>query len=565
MADEFTPDLSASRTAPAEEEQGRLTRPGPGEGDLGDRLRYYRLRYFTPLLVFLFSLRFVTLVVWLMLLVPTRYDVSFPESAVVMGAWKVMYGGAAYEDWREWPHHFAPYGPLTYYLPGWIGRVFGPGSAPWNLFVIGRTLSLSCLAGLCALLWVMVRRGGGERVFAAVSIAALLTWDELFQFLSSFRPDAPRVFFTMLAFSLMWRRPATPARCIGVWASLWVAFWYKATSWAVPLVAVVWIARERGKGTALAWFGGWAVSGLVPALILNARLDGTLLLNLVTGMDNGFEVKAALLVISKYIPAVAVMHVIALWMSVRELRGSTASGARDLLPVTLVLTLMFTAIQSFKRGADANYLIDLHVFSVVTFTIRLQDVWRERSGMTRTRAESLLFVLLVLPGIFNGVRGLVTIREDTESVLRARRPIPMAAYAGLIEGEILVVLPNFAIIRPAPPTIMDYFHYQVLLERGRLDPEILLDRVRNRRFSAMILATNDLDGSPGFTGKEYMGRDFLPTVRRHYELYGESGRFSVLVPKGTAGRTLPPIPIPGADRPGGPGLDAPQSQEQDRE
>lgn len=509
-----------------------------------EQMRYYRLRYFAPLLIFLFALRFATLSFWLAMLVPIGYDVSFPESAVAMGAWKVLHGGAPYEDWRQWPHHFAPYGPMTYYLPGWIGRVFMPEEVPWNLFYIGRTLSLTCLAGICILLWRLCRRAGGERAFAAVCVAAFFTWDDLLQFLSSFRPDAPRAFFTMLAFALMWRRTPTPARCLGVWASLWVAFWYKATSWALPVAAVIWIARERGRGAAGLWFVGWALSGLIPALLLNASIDGLLFLNLVTGMDNGFDPASAAGVFAKYVPASAIMHVTAVWLSVRSLAGFRRDGGFDLLPLTILLTLFTTLIQSCKAGSDANYLIDLHTLSALRFSLWIRDVWRGRTGLTAARTESVLLLLLILPGIFNGVRGLISIRADTRTLIEARSPLPIARYVGRIEGEILTLLPNFAMIRPAPPTIMDHFHYQVMAERGRLDPRILLDRVEARRFAAVIMASADLPYDPDYRPNKFLGSGFVPALIEHYEVGREWGRFSIMVPKGSEGKTLPETGLP---------------------
>src|SRR5262245_12276314 len=60
---------------------------------------------------------------WLGAQLPLRKDISFPEGALAVQALEAAQGRSPYTDWRTWPHQFAPYGPLSYYFPGWLLRL----------------------------------------------------------------------------------------------------------------------------------------------------------------------------------------------------------------------------------------------------------------------------------------------------------------------------------------------------------------------------------------------------------------------------------------------------------
>jgi hypothetical protein len=66
------------------------------------------------------------------LALPGLWDNSYPEGALAARAWDAARGLPVYQDWREWPHAFAPYSPLTYYLPAWAGVGFGMNELRWS-------------------------------------------------------------------------------------------------------------------------------------------------------------------------------------------------------------------------------------------------------------------------------------------------------------------------------------------------------------------------------------------------------------------------------------------------
>src|SRR5690349_21183605 len=130
-------------------------------------------RYFGPLVAGLLVARVAALYFATALFIPIRTDITFPEGALVARAMDAAQGRPVYQDWRQWPHAFAPYPPLAYYPAGWIARAAGAAHDPAALYAIGRSISLAALIGIFIMVYLLGRRLGLSRGWSLAGASML--------------------------------------------------------------------------------------------------------------------------------------------------------------------------------------------------------------------------------------------------------------------------------------------------------------------------------------------------------------------------------------------------------
>ena len=485
----------------------------------------FHRRFLAPLLFVLLLARIAATAIQLLFLIPTTLDISFPEGAVVARAVDVAHGTLPYHDWRSWPHAFAPYGPLTYYPVGWLAGLSSSPPSAKQVYGLGRMQSLLFLAGICVLIAGFTKELGNPIAWGSAGIAAFLMWLPLAEYATSYRPDAPQVFFALLALWIATRGPARGPRIVASLACLWISMWFKPSSWGIAAALAYWLGRERGTRQALVWAATFGLSGLLLAAILNWRWDGLLFLNMIGSLDNGWKFGNVPAFYSHLplLPGIILLSGVCLAIYPRP--GNAGSPRRSLILAALVGSFAATTLQNLKVGADINYYLEPYALACAVTVWGIARLWR---GETRLgpRFGILILALAVLPAfVWDSTKGWVALPAELKQLRRTWESPRIVARIGETDGPILTSNPFLAVAKPDPPTILDHVQYMILLRRDRLSDAGLLDRLQRKEFSLVILPTKDL--SP--PDEEGLDPLFSPRfLRALHASYRETERFGIL-------------------------------------
>ncbi len=518
------------------------TPPSAAAPPLADRLAGLRRRGLAPLLAVLLGLHAILMAIWLALLTPMAMDLTYPEGSVVERALRAALNEPVYGDWLQWPHAFAPYGPLTYYPAGWMARLFGDPPDFTLLYLLGRLQSLAALAACILLLWLIGRRLGMGPPWRIAAIGLTMLWPPVWDYVISFRPDAPMTAFWLAAVLGMVAGPARGRRLALVLGALYLAAWVKPTAALFALAAGIWIVEGRGWRRAGAIMGGWGLAGLLPALALNFATDGMLLHNLIGGNGQGFLANAITGWMKDMIgPPLLLLGlggVAAGWLATRPAHGPRWLGINSLAALVLALAL------GHKNGADINYffppLLPLSLCAVEA----VRHVWAANLARPRPRREALLWFTM-LPLL------LLTTYYASQWPHKYR----ILAQAGPLSPQLLMMAPYEAPILSVlnyvslnsdhrHPTLLDHFAFGALVRRGRLSPEPFHDRIRSQWFEAIHIYSDDIRDPHPDPSMQIYGEGFLPLLRQHYRLAADHGQFLVFEPRGRPARTRPTPPLP---------------------
>jgi hypothetical protein len=507
----------------------------PTPSPLGELARLRRA-WIGPFLFVLLLLLLIVTVVWLAASIPVRFDLSSPEGSVVERAWTFSRGGAVYDDWRPWPHTFAPYGPLTYYPVGWLARCLSDLPDPWSVTLLGRGQSLLSLLLAGWLLYRLARRADLTRRWAIVAISANALWSGLLEYCSSYRPDAPVALMSIAALWLIAGGPARPMRLCGVLAFLMAAMWFKPTAWGMVLVAGLWAARTLGWRRAAAALALWGVTGLGLAWALDALWDGRLLLNLLGGNRQGWSLFYLHKLLGDYrslhLWAMGLGAIVAVW----TLRRGPADAERWIACGALA-TLAVSLATSLKVGADKNYFMAPFPLLMLTLTIEIGRMWRAESAVPPALREAILWCVLLPAIAIPAILGLSRTRHDFTLLRDSWRPLAVSRRIQGADGPILTTRSCFPLQTEWRPTILDAYAYSAYVQRGLIDPRPLEERISHGEFALIVIDRPDWTGDGSWNNEHQMPLFFdgyLAAVRRHYRLIDDSGYFLLFEPRSDA-------------------------------
>lgn len=569
------------------------TGAGPPSGGSGSAaglasVAAYRARYGGLFAVLLALGVIAAHAVTLVALIPSKADLTFPEGALVARAADVAEGLVPYRDWREWPHAFAPYAPLTYYVPGTIARVSGGGSGERSdvqrLYVIGRLQSAAGLLGIAVLMVAIARRLGLGWGWGMAAVAGFLHWRLLTVFCLSYRPDAPAVFFSVLALWIILGGRATWPRVICVFLALMTSMWFKPVSYAMTLVAFVWIARSRALGLAAVALGAYGALGLGAALLLNARFDGFLFSNMLGSLDVGLKIANSSGFFGLAPPTVSVLFLagigLASYRAVRD-RSDPASGTFHLAAIASYVAMLML---HSRPGADVNYYLEPYVLCVLATVRWVAGLWRAPKSTPAQIKElgflGLLLPPMIFPALGAGVTlaGLCAVGLGWLGFRRGASLAPASASAlreiflivgvlpfclllgsrdiGLIRtrledarlrwhvpslqreaeqagGLVLSTLPSVTLAGSGRETLMDHVQFRMLNDRGLVSNREMIDRLESRSFAWIVVPVENetirLEESLVLLGIFFKGFRF--PLLENYEQVRRQGPIAILRPK----------------------------------
>ncbi|MBI1784072.1 hypothetical protein HYR69_02925 [Candidatus Sumerlaeota bacterium] len=482
------------------------------------------LRGFFPRAIFLLlALWSLSVWIWLAMLLPKATDISSPEGALVGSACEVAQGHSPYQDWRLWPLHFSPYGPLTYYPAGWIVRLIHPSHVPHAIYMAGRAQSFLYLLGIAALLALILRRFNFSW-FASLAAPMLLTaWrDPTLTFIVSYRPDAPQIFFSILALWIALGGRATKWRTIAALLSLSVSMWFKSTSWGMIAALAFWIYQSYGIGRAVAagaLFGG---INLILAFTLNWKSGGLLFLNMIASLDNGMDWRGIYTGFGPSFPWIPkIIFFASAAASIRILIAPPAratgqnppDGRVKLLSLAVLATFLASSLQILKVGSGGNYYLEFYALGCTLLVIEVSRLWRRDQTVSHLRRAILLPSLLLAFATIGAVSEIKRTISDFPTRIKAWRPSPSLQAMENFEGNVLASLPWLVLRRPAPPTILDEVQYGILTRRGKIDERILLNKIERREFGLVLILTENIRLKNG-----WFPPSLLPTLDKHYRI-----------------------------------------------
>jgi len=461
-----------------------------------------------------------------------RLDISYPEGAVAARALDVAKGVSPYHDWREWPHAFAPYGPLAYYPAGWTLRWSGLPVGIRQAYVTGRCISLLSILIVCGILYALARRTELSRTWSFLMICSVFVWQELLIYCASLRPDAPKALCALGALALMAGRAPRPWRVLASGGLLGLSFWIKPTNWGIALAWAIWAGGEGGVRRSLVALLGFGLAGLIPAWWMDHRLQGRLFLNMVGSLDNGWSLKPFWMVLTYLLQWQGPVLAAPCWLALRELRLRKTGEAGRLLAWAFLLTLFFALVQYLKAGSDLNYFLESYLLGSILATGGISRLWdRVVAGGARRWEKRLLALVAAFVILHTGIE-LVDFRESLKMARRSRQTHGVPQLLSGSKGPVLSTYPFVALSVPENSVILDHYQYAVLAGRGRLKTKPLLDRVRAKAFSAIVLT--DEDGKTREVLDQWRNLycpEFLPTLLENYRMECQVSYFYILTPR----------------------------------
>jgi len=428
---------------------------------------------------------------------------TFPEGAVVYGAVQVASGEPLYADWRQWPHRFAPYGPLLYAPVGaWMAAAGAPPFA-FAYYLAGRIQSLAALCAIALVLSGLARRLGCGWIAAAACGAGMTAlWPTLLGYLASFRPDAPMLCFSLLAVWLaLGDGLARPRRRWLILAALWIALLYKITAWSAPLVVGFIAWNTLGRRQAVRWAAVYLLGVALIFSLLHLVTGGYSTINILGSQLNGFTPPPFLTPavsewgLDRALVMLRIFGVLFLgaWLVLRN-RHEPAARAIGLFSV---LATLCAAIQGTKVGADINYLAEPFFLAAPLAGWVWSRVLNDpRSPGGRRAAATLALALLVLLPAWRGGRSYL-------DQWRRIRHVPPERFAVTRMDQLSppVLLMDAAFTHPDPEAhaVPDPFHYALMVGHGRISPRPLSTRLSAGAYDFVALtaiARSALDAEP---------------------------------------------------------------------
>jgi hypothetical protein len=500
-----------------------------------DLLRRTRCRWLGPLMLIGATAALAIFAHMLVLTLSSKMDTSFPESQVVERAMAVANGRPLYDDWRHWPHHFAPYGPLHYYPAAWWVRLFGNPAYKQSCFSVGRSISIVFLAGCLVVLWLLGRRIGLSPIWAFAALPLTLHWTSLMQYVVSFRPDAPAACWALLALLAAIGGPARGRRLLAALVFLYLSMWYKPTALGMVIVVALWMRRSLGARRTIAFLTLWGLAGLLPLLAFDRASGGLVLLNLVTSLDNGWTLAAYwhYCVLRLHNPFM-VQIVLAAFIAGIGLRRADLSPQVRLLWSAYLFNLAVCLLQLFKYGSDKNYFLIPFLLSTVIVIHGVHGFWECGIPRLRPAVQEAFVWLAIIPYVLWVLTSFLILTPIVgKSIRMTTVPYPIVIEARAWEGPLLTNSPYIALNSLSPPTLLDYVQYGALARRGHIDPMPLLERVRQRRFSRIVLLTDTVpypENPPPADGP-MLGEGFAEALFANYVEAQRMTDFSIFVPK----------------------------------
>ena len=389
----------------------------------------------------------------------------FPMEIWGNEGWNAYHADAAMRGLQLYPPNESlianNYPPLSYYVIGWLGRVFG------DPLYVGRALSLIGTLGIGAAAAAVVRQFGGSR--AAVLIAGfwfVATMARFFEFYVGM--NEPQIFgLAVMAAGFAWffkrhaqGRAVEPAVLVMV-----LAGFIKHNFITLPLVALIWLWLDNWRLGLRATVTGAAAAALglaICAVVFAPYFIPDMM------FPRTYHLARALSTLGRLQFILPAMALWAIW-AWHERRSKPARFTTLMIGIALVLCLA----QKSGAGVDENAQFELIFATALGIGLAYDGLLRDplRTGWPAARLGAIVIGILI-------VRLLVSSRLEFAYVLfspqyralgteNAAITRAEAARVAAIPGP--VACSNLLVCRMAgKPFVYDQFWATQLVETGRM-------------------------------------------------------------------------------------------------
>ena len=353
------------------------------------------------------------------------------------------------------------YPPLSYYVMGWLGRLFG------DPLYVGRVVSILSTLVIGGMAAAIVRQFGGSRAGALLAafwfVATLARFFEFYVGMNE--PQLFGLAVMSAGFAWFWKRRAEGRAVEPAVLVMVLAGFIKHNFITLPLVALIWLWLENWRLGLRATVVGAAAAALglaICAAMFAPYFIPDMLFPRTTHLARGLSTLGRLQFI---LPAIALWGIWA-W---HERRSKLARLTALLMGIAFVLCL----VQKSGAGVDENAQFELIFATAVGIGIAYDGLLRDplRTGWSPRNISAVVLGILI-------VRLLLSSRLEFAYVLFSPQYRALAAeYAAVTRAEAArtaaipgpVACSNLVVCRMAgKPFVYDHFYVQMLVETGRM-------------------------------------------------------------------------------------------------
>jgi hypothetical protein len=353
------------------------------------------------------------------------------------------------------------YPPLSYYVLGWLGRLFG------DPLYVGRAVSILSTLAIGVAAAAVVRQFGGSRAGALIAgfwfVATLARFFEFYVGMNE--PQLFGLAVMAAGFAWFWKRQAQGRAVEPAVLVMVLAGFIKHNFIALPLVALLWLWLDNWRLGLRATVVGAAASALglaICALMFAPNFIPDMFFPRTYHLARAFSTFGRLQFI---LPAMALW---AVWVW-HERRSTPARFTAMLIGIALPLCLL----QKSGAGVDENAQFELIFATAVGIGLAYDGLLRDplRSGWSPQTITAVVLGILI-------VRLLISSRLEFAYVLASPQYRAQAAeHAAVTRAEAVrtatipgpVGCSNLVVCRMAgKPFVYDHFYITQLVETGRM-------------------------------------------------------------------------------------------------
>jgi hypothetical protein len=353
------------------------------------------------------------------------------------------------------------YPPLSYYLIGRLGRVFG------DPLYVGRAVSIFSTLCIGAAASAVVRQFGGSRAGALIAgfwfVATMARFFEFYVGMNE--PQLLNLAVMSASFAWFFKRHAEGRGVEPAVLVMVLAGFIKHNFITLPLVALIWLALDNWRLALRAALVGGAAAALglaLCALVFAPYFVADML------MPRAYHLARALSTLGRLQFILPAMALWAIW-AWHESRSKAARFTALLIGIALPLCLL----QKSGAGVDENAQFELIFATAVGIGLAYEGLLRDplRTGWQPQRISAIVLGILI-------VRLLISSRLEFAYVLFSPQYRALAAeHAAITRAEAArvaaipgpVACQNLVVCRMAgKPFVYDHFWITQLVETGRM-------------------------------------------------------------------------------------------------
>lgn len=433
-------------------------------------------------------------------------DNAFPESCIILAVKWAADGEPVYRSLEGLPVAPMLYGPLTYYIPGWMGRWAGDTS-PEGLRFVARAWSLFCFVAaglvLAEVAATLRRREGRPKGLLVPALAASLFWvfAPIPLLAATTRPDAPYLLLELLTIRFLMafdERDGSSSRLawglVGLGALILLTASIRQIVLGPPATICLWLlARGRWK-TTLAFCVLVPAGGVALLMAGERALGGHLIENIIKAGVVEYRLSFMREHFEQILGFLLLLTVPATFWSVRAWSRGKNPPAFSIYPIA---ALPFAFLLAGKKGSAIGYYWETLAAAAPGAALAFESAtldalawWRQKKAETPPPAEAILLAMCVmLSAIGLGAlagnnllgmrRGFRLKPEHVEAEVQALQSVkePVAAlplrWASLLAGSDFVSA--------------DLFQHDLVVTAGQITWEPVVRALQEKRYPALLV------------------------------------------------------------------------------